>query len=124
MADTLPIGKRNTVDFDDFRPIDDIKDSVEKCCYNISLLDSAITLATSYRRLMISSKDYIGLVPSRTQEGDLICVLFGCSVPVILRKQDDHYIFIGECYVHGIMDGEAIEQMKEGCLVEEEFTLI
>ncbi|OJI85742.1 hypothetical protein ASPTUDRAFT_118842 [Aspergillus tubingensis CBS 134.48] len=85
---------------------------------------STIKQAISYRRLMISSKRYIGLVPAKAQEGDLICVLFGCSVPVILRKQGDNYTFIGESYVHGIMDGEAIEMMHEGSLVEEEFTLI
>ncbi|OJJ75593.1 hypothetical protein ASPBRDRAFT_37887 [Aspergillus brasiliensis CBS 101740] len=124
MADTLVIGERKMVSFDHIDTNDDLEDSVEKCCFIISILDTAITRATSYRRLMISSKGYIGLVPAKAQEGDLICVLFGCSVPVILRKQDDHYIFIGESYVHGIMDGEAIEQMKEGSLVEEEFTLL
>jgi hypothetical protein len=78
---------------------------------------------TAFRRLMISSKGYIGLAPPKAQEGDLICVLFGCSVPVIIRKVKDHHIFIGESYVHGIMDGEAIDQMNEGTLTEEEFIL-
>jgi hypothetical protein len=56
-------------------------------------------------------KQLFGLAPTRAQEGDLICILFGCSVPVILRKmesQDDpFYFFIGEAYIHGMMDGEA-----------------
>jgi len=38
--------------------------------------------------------------------------LFGCSVPIILRKvsgdQNSQFKFIGGCYVHGVMDGEAI----------------
>ncbi|PYH35828.1 HET domain-containing protein [Aspergillus neoniger CBS 115656] len=97
---------------------------LEAYCLGVSMLHSAIERATSYRRLMISSKGYIGLVPQKTQEGDFVCVLFGCSVPVILRKQGSHYIFIGESYVHGIMDGEAIQMMNEGHLVEEEFTLV
>ncbi|GCB18024.1 heterokaryon incompatibility protein 6, OR allele [Aspergillus awamori] len=97
---------------------------LEMYCTYASIFDSTITRATSYRRLMVSSKGYIGLVPPGTQEGDLICVLYGCSVPVILRKQGDNYIFVGESYVHGIMDGEAIEQMNKGLLVEEEFTLV
>ncbi|KAH7333338.1 heterokaryon incompatibility protein-domain-containing protein [Rhexocercosporidium sp. MPI-PUGE-AT-0058] len=53
-----------------------------------------------------------GLAPTHAQEGDLICVLFGCSVPVILREmrsEDDcYYYFIGESYIHGMMDGEAL----------------
>lgn len=97
---------------------------VDDYCLGVSMLNYAIERATSYRRLMISSKGYIGLVPPKTQEGDLVCVLFGCSVPVILRKQGSHYIFIGESYVHGIMDGEAIQMMNEGHLVEEDFTLV
>lgn len=39
---------------------------------------------------------------------DTVCVLLGCSVPVVLRKIEDHYIFIGECYVENIMQGEVM----------------
>ena len=60
-------------------------------------------------------KRLFGLGPRGTQLGDLICVLFGCSVPVILRPQIDpsgseptHYKVIGESYIYGHMDGEAI----------------
>ncbi|KAF8851221.1 hypothetical protein BDZ45DRAFT_155158 [Acephala macrosclerotiorum] len=59
-------------------------------------------------------KRLFGLAPTSAQEGDLICILFGCSVPVILRRvgpPDDHfYYLIGEAYVHGIMDGEALSK--------------
>lgn len=74
-------------------------------------------------RLVISEKGYLGIVPPHTQAGDIVCVLFGCSMPVILRKAENHYIFIGESYVHGIMDGEAIQQMNEGLFKQEVFAL-
>jgi hypothetical protein len=72
------------------------------------------------RRLMLTEKRKIlGLVPDDADKGDYICILFGCSVPVVLRgvkhvptsTQDKgtHYEFVGECYVHGMMDGEAVE---------------
>jgi hypothetical protein len=59
------------------------------------------------------SDPLFGLGPSYIKEGDMICILFGCSVPVILRKivgktDDVHFEFIGECYVHGVMDGQAV----------------
>jgi hypothetical protein len=42
----------------------------------------------------------------------VICILFGASVPVVLRADsvgdDSDFRLIGECYVHGIMDGEAM----------------
>ena len=38
------------------------------------------------RRLMRTSEGWLGLAPRLAREGDLVCVLFGCSVPVILRR--------------------------------------
>ena len=57
-----------------------------------------------------SQTPLFGLGSAATKKGDLICILFGCSVPVVLRKDRNgsHYQFIGECYVHGTMNGEAI----------------
>ena len=63
-------------------------------------------------------RSLFGLGPKRTHLGDLICVLFGCSVPVILRPQMNssgfdimHYEIVGEAYIHGMMDGEAISKV-------------
>lgn len=54
----------------------------------------------------------LGLGSSKLKPGDLVCILFGCSVPVLLRPKtkgdNPTYSFIGECYIHGMMDGEAI----------------
>ena len=33
----------------------------------------------------------------------------GADVPYILRACEDGYDLVGECYVQGIMDGEAME---------------
>jgi hypothetical protein len=48
------------------------------------------------RALFISKTGWVGLVPWWAKPGDLICILFGCKVPVILREQGDHYQYIGE----------------------------
>lgn len=64
-----------------------------------------------WQRSLIVTEDQelLGLVPYETKTTDLICILFGCSVPVILRRDKDniHHKFIGECYVHSMMDGSA-----------------
>ncbi|KAL8788307.1 MAG: hypothetical protein Q9195_007363 [Heterodermia aff. obscurata] len=69
-----------------------------------------------WNRLFIRSqeKKLFGLGPKGTQVGDLICILYGCSVPVILRPQREslsdkimHYEIVGESYIYGMMDGEA-----------------
>ena len=66
--------------------------------------------------LRSSQEDLFGLAPTNAQAGDYICILFGCSVPVILRKCPPgtegkiFYTFVGEAYVHGMMDGEAVSK--------------
>ena len=67
------------------------------------------------RKFLVSEKNgWFGLGPMATIETDIICVLYGCSVPVILRPMhtedwEPYFLLVGECYVHGIMDGEIIE---------------
>jgi hypothetical protein len=61
-------------------------------------------------------KPVVGLCPRQTKAGDLVCILFGCSVPVILRPANEEgtsYKLIGECYVHGKMDGEAMTDLDD-----------
>jgi hypothetical protein len=77
------------------------------------------------RKLAITKNGYIGAVPNKTQVGDFVCVLFGCSVPVVLRKTlDQSYTSLGEAYLHGFMDAEAISFQVKGLLKEHSFLLI
>lgn len=62
----------------------------------------------------MSSKGYIGLGPEVMEPGDLICILFGRQVPFVLRKLDDHYIFIGESFIKNLMDGEGLHSFENG----------
>ena len=38
---------------------------------------------------------------------DVLVIACGGGVPLILRPCGDKYTFVGECYLHGFMDGEA-----------------
>ncbi|TGJ81926.1 hypothetical protein E0Z10_g6858 [Xylaria hypoxylon] len=61
------------------------------------------------RKLMYGSGGYIGTVPQPTQKSDEICVLLGCHTPMVLRRvRDDVFRIVGECYVLGISEGEAL----------------
>ncbi|KAH7121889.1 hypothetical protein B0J13DRAFT_567421 [Dactylonectria estremocensis] len=64
-----------------------------------------------------------GLGPSDTELGDVLCILFGCSVPVILRPKasasGQYYEFVGECYAHGYMDGEALAGLDEEAILRD-----
>jgi Heterokaryon incompatibility protein (HET) len=75
-----------------------------------------VRLWSQKRTLIISKGGYIGLAPSSTLPGDKICVLHGFHAPAILRaRADNAYAFIGDAYIHALMDGEAValEKMKK-----------
>jgi hypothetical protein len=57
---------------------------------------------------------YIGLSDGEAKSGDQVCVIFGCRQPVILRPVGAYYQFIGVCYVLGFMEGEAVQDVKDG----------
>lgn len=70
---------------------------------------TAMINATKSRRLGSTVGGYIGLFPEHSKTGDGIFVLSGCHVPFVLRPRGDKkFKLVGECYVHGIMGGEAI----------------
>lgn len=62
-------------------------------------------------RLMVSRNGRIGMVAEKAIKGDLVCVLVGCSVPVLLRESEhgDSVTLIGECFLDGCMDGSGLE---------------
>lgn len=70
----------------------------------------SIEIGTMQNRvLFICSKGYLGMGPPGLLSSDMIYILLGCSVPMVLRKVDDHFLLVGECYVHSLMDGEAMD---------------
>jgi hypothetical protein len=61
------------------------------------------------RKLFVTTKGHLGLGPDHLVSEDLVTVLFGCQVPFLLRKSmNGKYEVVGEAYVDGIMDGEAV----------------
>ena len=63
------------------------------------------------RRLFVSKHNYLGIASHQTRVGDWISVLSGADMPFILRcrEEDESLQLISEAYVHGIMNGEAVE---------------
>jgi Heterokaryon incompatibility protein (HET) len=73
--------------------------------------------------LIITSHGHVGRGPPATKVGDVVCVLFGGRVPYIIRPRGDHYQFVGECYVYGLMNGEVIDAWQDGYLIDESIEL-
>lgn len=68
------------------------------------------------RKLGVLQNGMLSLVPVHAEISDLVYVLPGTSVPFLFRKQGDHHVFVGECYVQGIMHGEAWEGTSDDSL--------
>jgi hypothetical protein len=97
----------------------------------IASADRAIRSAVTVRRHFKTDTKYMGLAAAGTMPGDEVYVLLGSNTPFALRSLGEAaveglgdrrcYRVIGECYVHGIMDGELIKQpnaqVQELCLI-------
>jgi hypothetical protein len=97
------------------------KEPVDHWIYH---LNNVIRPTTEHTRFFMTSKGYMGLGSLAVELGDLVFVPYGCEIPLVLRSRDldnsssdscTHaekvtFISAGTCYIHGIMDGEAIAQ--------------
>lgn len=64
-------------------------------------------LIVQQKRLFLSDKHDMGLVPKTAHEGDLICLLHGSKVPCVLRRTgvgEERYRIISQCYLDGKMN--------------------
>ena len=66
---------------------------------------------TAGRRLAITKTGHVGLVPPSAKEGDDVVVLFGCSMPLLLRRNRTSNVrrVVGECYFRRMMDGQIVD---------------
>ncbi|MCJ1378901.1 hypothetical protein MMC17_002000 [Xylographa soralifera] len=69
------------------------------------------------RRFFVTKKGYFGIGPAELEKGDEIYILAGGKHPFALRPslepEPDTFELVGDCYVHGIMDGEAVSDQNK-----------
>lgn len=75
------------------------------------------------RRIFRTKRGCYGLGPACMQVGDIAVVLFGGTIPYILRSMPTGYAFLGEAYVDGIMHGELFDGLSDIQKHEERFYL-
>ncbi|KAG9231580.1 hypothetical protein BJ875DRAFT_506607 [Amylocarpus encephaloides] len=80
------------------------------------------------RRLFVLKSGLVGLAPWDAATGDIVAILFGCRFPVILRRVgkrqgDKTYKLVGEAYIDGIMNGEAMARFQAGKYSRSEFEI-
>jgi hypothetical protein len=75
------------------------------------------------RTFFTTESGHMGIGSRRMQIGDEVCVLFCGETLFILRPIKKHYRLVGECYVHGLMQGEPMEQWNASDLKDQWFEL-
>jgi hypothetical protein len=75
-----------------------------------------LVLNRMQRSFFVTADGYFGIGPRFCQESDIVAVILGLTVPAILRKVEDHFEYIGPCFILGFMDGEALEDVEDGKL--------
>jgi hypothetical protein len=96
--------------------------------YDYTEVYSCFDRTCKARRLMTTKNGYLGWAPDniygsdedQARVGDKIAIILGCSTPIVIRPQGNHFLVLGEAYVQGLMDGEALEFLKSGqCEVQD-----
>lgn len=64
------------------------------------------------RRVFTTSDGRLGIGPKLMRQGDIVAVIYEGITPYVLRPFKDHYQFLGDAYVHGIMIGESVTQHR------------
>lgn len=77
------------------------------------------------RKFAMTSKGFIGWVPREARNGDVLTFMPGGKVPYVLRQVTEtdspnasvgnssearRYRFLGDAYIHGIMQGQAYDE--------------
>ncbi|KAK4442075.1 hypothetical protein QBC34DRAFT_419311 [Podospora aff. communis PSN243] len=63
------------------------------------------------------------LTPRRARPGDQVCIIRGLDVPFVMRVDGRRRVLLEEAYVHGIMEGEAMEMISRRELMEATFVI-
>lgn len=62
-------------------------------------------------RFVVTKRGFVGTVPKLARVGDVVSIMKGGRVPFVLQKsgvREGAFRLVGECYVHGIMNGEGL----------------
>ncbi|KAK4231866.1 heterokaryon incompatibility protein-domain-containing protein [Podospora fimiseda] len=70
---------------------------------------------SALKSLFVTDKGLFGLGSDKVSLQDRVCILRGCSLPLLIREHElgDGYEVLGQCYLSGCMYGECLDGMEE-----------
>lgn len=76
-------------------------------------ISQAVDTIIEDKDMFVTNEGYVGLGHEGCAVGDAVCIFLGGEVLFLVRAdvegEQKGFKFMGECYVHGIMDGEAMD---------------
>ena len=70
--------------------------------------------------MFLTTRGYLGLGHEGFRIGVVVCIFVGGEVPFLLRQviapHNRRFQLLSECYVHGVMDGEAMNNPESNRL--------
>ena len=70
-------------------------------------------------QFMVTQSGRLGLAPRNAELGDVVAVFLGGRMPLLLRPTTTHqFLFVGQCHIHQMMHGEAMELHAEKPMVD------
>ncbi|RYP59092.1 hypothetical protein DL769_008691 [Monosporascus sp. CRB-8-3] len=102
--------------------------AVDRIVPHLTAWNDLLSQCAVGRKVCLTKSGHMGMVPMGARAGDSVAFPYGAATPLVLREVEgdpgfhghDHpptlltkatsglYELIGECYVHGVMDGEAL----------------
>jgi hypothetical protein len=93
--------------------------------------EEPMSMFSEGRKFCTTSNGYMGWAPQQAKLGDIVCIFKGSTVPFLLREaifKDPrslpflvrpfarYFQLVGECYVHGFMEGEYMKDQSLECV--------
>ncbi|KAK7973223.1 hypothetical protein PG996_007448 [Apiospora saccharicola] len=76
-------------------------------------------------RFFETEDGYLGLGPLSLRSDDELCLFHNCPLPVILRKEKDHYTYVGPCWVVGLDSQEEVHRLElQGRIESRQFKML
>ncbi|OHF02010.1 heterokaryon incompatibility protein [Colletotrichum orchidophilum] len=91
---------------------------------NASRFRIAASRACDQRRVFETKSGYYGLAPACTREGDVVVMLYGGPIPFALRKVDNGWLLLGDCFIDPLMPEAPDEKIRARFGEEEVFVLL
>jgi hypothetical protein len=84
-----------------------------------------LTTRTTNRTFFLTDNGRCGMADGIAEAGDIVALVFGCNLPLILRKHGDLlYQLVGVSYVEDILLGSAITEWKAGAIEKKSIVVV